>query len=368
VYVFTRTSGSWSQQAYIKASNNASGLPLLPADQFGGAVALSADGNTLVVGARFEDSNATGVNGDQTNNLASASGAVYVFTRSGAAWSQQAYVKASNTSAQDHFGTAVALSADGNILAVGAPEEDSAAIGIGGDQTSNGAAGSGAVYVFVRNGGTWTQQAYVKASNTGPNDGFGTDVAISGDGQTVAVGAGGEGSSATGINGDQTNNTAIGSGAVYVFVQNAGTWTQQAYVKASNTEADDRFASFISLSADGNLLAVSASEEDSAATGINGNQENSSNGIQSGAAYVFRRNGTTWAQQAYVKASNTDNVDVFGIRSPDTISSGGKGVALASDGKTLVVGATGEASRATGVNGNQLDEGAPGSGAVYVFQ
>lgn len=368
VYVFNRTGGSWAQQAYIKASNNASGLPLLPADQFGGAVALSADGNTLAVGARFEDSNATGVNGDQTNNLASASGAVYVFTRSGATWTQQAYVKASNTNAQDHFGTSVALSADGNILAVGAPDEDSTAIGIDGDQTSNGAAGSGAVYVFVRNGGTWTQQTYVKASNTGPNDAFGTDVTISGDGQTLAVGAGGEGSSATGVNGNQNDNTAVGSGAVYVFVQSGGTWTQQAYLKASNTEADDRFGSFVSLSANGNLLATSASEEDSGATGINGNQGNSSNGAQSGAVYVFRRDGTTWTQQAYVKASNTDNVDRFGTQSPDANSSAGKGLALASDGNTITVGATGESSRATGVNGNQLDEGAPGSGAVYVFQ
>lgn len=84
--------------------------------------------------------------------------------------------------------------------------------------------------------------------------------------------------------------------------------------------------------------------------------------------YVFCRAGTAWTQQAYVKASNTDNGDLFGVRSPDSISSGGKGVAVASDGKTLAVGATGEASRATGVNGNQLDEGAPGSGALYVFQ
>jgi hypothetical protein len=139
-------------------------------------------------------------------------------------------------------------------------------------------------------------------------------------------------------------------------------------LKASNTEADDRFGSFVALSADGNLLATSASEEDSAATGINGTQGNDSNGVQSGAVYVFRRDGTTWTQQAFVKASNTDNVDLFGVRSPDANSSGGKGVALASDGKTLAVGATGEASRATGVNGNQLDEGAPQSGAVYVFQ
>jgi hypothetical protein len=83
------------------------------------------------------------------------------------------------------------------------------------------------------------QQAYLKASNTRAEDGFGWSVAISG--ETIVVGAPGEDSNATGVGGDQTNNSADGSGAVYVFVRNAGSWTQQAYLKASNTWAGDNF-------------------------------------------------------------------------------------------------------------------------------
>ena len=111
---------------------------------------LSLSGDTLAVGAYFEESNATGVNGDQTDNSASGAGAVYVFVRdpSTDTWSQQAYLKASNTGVSDYFGTSVALS--GDTLAVGAHEEDSNATGVDGDQTNNSASSAGAAYVLVR--------------------------------------------------------------------------------------------------------------------------------------------------------------------------------------------------------------------------
>ena len=134
-------------------------------DFFGLSVAISGD--TMVVGAYNEDSNATGVDGDQ-NNLASDAGAAYVFTRSGTTWSQQAYLKASNTHNTqfgDIFGYSVAIS--GDTLVVGAHGEDSNATGVNGDQANNSMGGnSGAAYVFTRSGTTWTQQAYLKASNT----------------------------------------------------------------------------------------------------------------------------------------------------------------------------------------------------------
>ena len=126
---------------YFKASNTGA------SDQFGYSVALSGDGNTLAVGANFEASAATGIGGDQTDNTASWAGAVYVFARVGTTWSQQAYVKASNPGANDYFGYSVALSADGNTLAVGAIFEDSAATGTGGNQSDNTAENAGAVYL-----------------------------------------------------------------------------------------------------------------------------------------------------------------------------------------------------------------------------
>src|SRR4029077_17152313 len=103
----------------------------------------------------------------------------------------------------------------------------------------NSALRAGAAYVFVRDGMGWTQQVYLKASNTDAQDEFGVRVTISGD--TVVVGALGESSKATGINGDQTDNSALRAGAAYVFVRDGTTWTQQAYLKASNTDAQDEF-------------------------------------------------------------------------------------------------------------------------------
>src|SRR5205809_40256 len=109
-------------------------------------------------------SNATGVNGNQSDNRAPGSGAVYVFVRRGTNWSQQAYLKASNTDAFDYFGFSVAIS--GDTIVVGAPYEASNATGVNGNESDNSAPQAGAAYVFVRNGTNWAQQAYLKASNT----------------------------------------------------------------------------------------------------------------------------------------------------------------------------------------------------------
>lgn len=350
VYVFARSGNTWVQQVYLKASNAEA------EDRFGRNLALSADGNTLVVGAYYESSSATGIDGDQSNNSAEYSGAVYVFTRSGVSWSQQAYVKASNAELDDQFGASLDLSDDGNTLAVGATTEASNATGINGNQSDNSAA-SGAVYVFIRNTGVWSQQAYIKASNTDyAYENFGSSVVLSSDGDTLVVGANGESSNATGINGDQSNNDAPNAGAVYVYARSVSTWSQQAYIKASNTDAGDIFGRSLALSSDGNTLAVGATNDDSTATGINGNQGNSSIRRDSGAVYVFIRNATIWAQQAYIKASNTGAGDYFG-----------QSLALSADGDTLVVAAIYEASDATGINEDQTNDAASNSGAVYTF-
>jgi T5SS/PEP-CTERM-associated repeat protein len=339
VYVFVRNGNSWVQQAYLKASNPGS------SDVFGASVAIAGD--TIVVGAPQEDSNATGVNGDGSNNLSFTSGAAYVFVRSGTNWSQQAYLKASNTGAGDIFGASVAVS--GETIVVGAESEDSNATGINGDQTNNSGTNSGAAYVFVRSGTNWSQQAYLKASNTGAGDIFGASVAVSG--ETIVVGAESEDSNATGINGDQANNSGTNCGAAYVFVRNGTNWTQQAYLKASNTEEFDQFGESVAIS--GDTIVVGAHGEDSNATGVNGNQTNNTAGV-SGAAYAFVRSGTNWSQQAYLKASNTEEFDQFGG-------------SVAISGEQVVVGAFGESSNATGVNGDQDNNSATSAGAAYVF-
>ena len=121
----------------------------------GNAVTVSADGNTMAVGAQHESSGAPGINGDQNDESAYNAGAVYVYTRDGANWAQQAYVKASNAGGGDHFGSSVALSADGNTMAVAAYWESSAATGVNGDQADNSIPNAGAAYIFTRSGTTW---------------------------------------------------------------------------------------------------------------------------------------------------------------------------------------------------------------------
>ncbi|WP_206211967.1 FG-GAP repeat protein [Wenzhouxiangella sp. XN24] len=350
VYVYTRSGTSWSQQAYIKASNTGQD------DEFGTSVALSGDGDTLAVGAVGESSSDTGIESNQGDDNAPDSGAVYVFTRSGTSWSQQAYVKAANTDQDDEFGTAVALSDDGSTLAVGARGEDGNTTGVNGNGSDNNAPGSGAAYVFTRDGTSWSQQAYIKASNTGQQDMFGRAVALSGDGETLAVGAVAEDSSATGIDGNGDDDNVFGSGAVYVYTRSGTSWSQQAYVKASNPGLNDVFGHSLALSDNGNALVVGATGEGSNATGIGGDQAEDNTTSGSGAVYVFARTGTIWAQQAYVKAANTDQGDAFGFD-----------VALSGDGTTLAAGATNEDGSATGIGGNQDDNALPGSGAVYLY-
>ncbi len=174
------------------------------------------------------------MNGDQSDNSADASGAAYVFVRSGTTWSQQAYLKASNTDAGDRFGSSVAVS--GDTVVVGAHGEDSNATGVNGNQSDNSAVHAGAAYVFVRNGTTWSQQAYLKASNTDADDCFGGSVAVSGD--TVVVGADGEDSNATGVNGDQSDNSAREFRRGLRVRAQRDDWSQQAYLKASNTDGE----------------------------------------------------------------------------------------------------------------------------------
>ncbi|BEP67364.1 hypothetical protein GmRootV35_18780 [Variovorax sp. V35] len=335
---------------HVKASNASVD------DLFGISMTLSGDGTTLAVGALREDSNATGIGGDQSNDSAQGAGAVYVYTRVNGAWVQQAYVKASNTDAGDNFGMSVALSADGATLAVGAPAEDSGAYGIDADQADNSATDTGAVYVYTRRNGIWAQQAYVKGARTAGSR-FGSSVAFSADGATLAVGAPSEASGATSIDGDQLNNSAPYAGAAYLYAHRNGTWVQQAYVKASNTDAGANFGMSVALSADGATLAVGAPSEDSGTSGVKagGYADPDNSTFPAGAVYVYARTNGTWAQQAYLKASNPASV-IFGLS-----------VALSADGTMLAVAAPGEVSSVTDIDGDQGGTRVRPAGTVYVF-
>ena len=360
-----------TQTDYLKASNTEAsdhfGCGGVIQGHTGQGVAISADGTTMAVGAPHEGGGAAGVNGNQRDNSVFDAGAVYVFTRGAKGWTQQAYVKPSNPRGSAEFGHVVALSADGNTLAVSAYWEPSNAKGVNGDQKDESIPQAGAVYVFTRRGSTWTQQAYIKASNTGEagtadafgeGDQFAFSLALSADGNTMAVGALTEDSGSGGINGNQADNSAPSAGAVYVFARTGTAWAQQAYVKSANIRAGDLFGYSVALTADGNMLAVGAFDEDGSARGVNGTPDNRANG--SGAAYVFTRAATAWSQQAYIKASNGEPQDSFGVH-----------VALNDDGTTLLVGSLDEDCTATGPTaatacGSDMKEDLS-MGAAYVF-
>ena len=328
VYVFKRSTdgiGVWTEKAYLKASN--SGV----LDQFGWTVALSADGSTLAIGTPYEDN---------IDNLTRDAGAAYVFKKamdSTETWSEKAYLKASNLGVDDRFGSSVALSADGNTLAVGAFLEDN---------IDNLTRDAGAIYVFKKamdGTETWSEKAYLKASNLGVDDQFGTAVALSSDGGTLAVGAPFE---------DSTNNLATNAGAAYIFkraTDGTETWSEKAYLKASNPRAGDGFGTVVTLSADGSILAVGAPYKD--------NIDNLTS--TAGAIYVFKQaTDGTWNEKAYPKASNPGANDQFGTA-----------VALSADGSTLAVGSPYE----DGANGlgsglvGQANDSALDSGAVYLY-
>jgi hypothetical protein len=386
VFMFIRGASGWAQQARLTASN-AGAL-----DAFGFAVALSADGNTLAVGAYDEDSSTTGVN-STPNELASGSGAVYVFTRSGAAWSQQAYLKASNTAMNDRFGFSVALSGEGDTLAAGAYQQAlsgaayvftrtaavwsqqaflKASNAQGGDRfgwsvalngdgnmlavgapvhTVNFGPIAGSAYVFVRSAGAWSEQASVTGSNTASGHWFGSSIALSTDANTLAVGAIGERTSNAGVNA-LPDFLAADAGAAYVFIRSAGAWSQQAFMKATNPGAGDKYGTFIALSADGNSLAVGAPLEDSGTRGVHSTPDEAASA--SGAVYAYFRSGSRWSTYAYLKAPNTAAGDQFGA------------VALSGDGGTLAVGAPFEDSNSTGV-GSMPNYNGINNGAVYLY-
>ena len=312
-HVFARDSaGTWAQEAYLKASNADTG------DSFGHSSAIFAD--TLVVGSPREASAATGTNGDEDDNSAPGAGAAYVFVRgTDGAWTQQAYLKASDTFAGDGFGYTVAI--HGDTIAVSASRLE-----------------TGVIYLFTRDAnGAWTQEAAVSGEDMAGDVGFGDALALQGD--TLAVGAKWHG------------NPSVG--AVYLFERTTpGAWSQEDLLVASNPGAFDHFG--WSLALDGDTLVVGAIAEASAATGVNGDQADDS-AAYSGAAYVFTRNPAgRWDQSTYLKSSNSEAGDSFGY-------------AVAVRGDWLAVAADNEASAAAGVAGDQLDNSLPGSGALYLF-
>ncbi|MDJ0610037.1 MAG: FG-GAP repeat protein [Kiloniellales bacterium] len=279
-YVFQRSGTAWSEQAKLTAGDAAAG------DAFGWSVAISGD--TVVVGAYVD------------NDAGSNSGSAYVFQRSGTAWSEQAKLTAGDGAASDLFGWSVAIS--GNTAVVGARGDDDAG------------SASGSAYVFQRSGTAWSEQAKLTAGDGASLDLFGTSVGISGD--TVVAGA------------PQDDDTGSNSGSAYVFQRSGTAWSEQAKLTASDGAADDIFGESVGIS--GDAVVVGAFRDDDL-------------GSDSGSAYVFRRVGTAWSEQAKLTAGDGAQGDFFGQT-------------VAISGDTVVAGAY------------QDDDAGNASGSAYLFE
>lgn len=378
-----------AQQAFLKPA--AVGTTQ-KGDAMGCAVAISGD--TVVVGARSEDSS-TLLGQSPPNELSkelsgSGAGAAYVYVRSSTGtWTQQAYLKpacAGTTQNFDSFGSAVAI--HGDTIIIGAPNEHGAGTGVNPlANESTDLWGNGAAYIFVRTGTVWTQQAYLKPEPvTGGGlaaAAFGFSVAISGD--SVLVGTSGAGAlvytrsaqtwtfqatlqpsaesgqylsvaldgdyALIGDVGDATNGSFAGAACVFHRIGSA--WTQTAYLRppaAGNLQDDDQFGASVAIS--GDVIVVGAPGEDSDIATALPNEASA----DSGAAYVFRNNGTAWVQEAMVKATSIG-----------TTAAGDRfGTSVGVSGDTIIVGAPHEASSSL-LNATAITESAPHAGAAYVF-
>lgn len=253
------------------------------------------------------------------------------------------YLKAASPQELSGFGGGLAISADGNTLAVAAVLDSSCARGIDGDPTGKGCGFSGAVFVFRRTGDSWLQQAYLKASNTGESDLFGTSLAISADGSSLFVGAPSEASCSA----DQSDNGCRNAGAVYAFERDASAeWKQTAYLKAQTPSTASDFGASLAVSDDGQTLAVGAPRTQHCPT--------VDTCVDAGAVHVLEADGATF-RQSLLRPTNPEAGDQFGAA-----------LSLGSTGSTLAVGAPDD-NNCTSRDGEPGDSDCTDAGAAYVF-
>lgn len=238
-----------TEDAKLVSSDGAAG------DQFGRSVSVS--GNSAVISSYGDDDNG------------SFSGSAYVFVHNGTGWSQQAKLKPNDGAASDLFGNSVAMSGDRVI--VGSPLDD-----------DNGNL-SGSAYIFKRTGSSWSQEGKLLANDGAAGDSFGTSVSISGN--TAIVGS------------HDSDGSGSGSGAAYIFVRNGSSWTQQAKLTASDAASGDSFGYSVDIDGERALVGAYANDD---------------GGVNSGSAYVFRRNGTNWSQEDKLLANDRAANDLFG--------------------------------------------------------
>jgi hypothetical protein len=279
-YVFQRTNAGWIQQDMLVPSDGRVG------DRFGCAVSIS--GNYAIIGSYWDDDNGT------------SSGSAYIFKQDVTGWIQEAKLTASDGAKDDWFGYAVSIS--GNYAIVGAVLDN--------DNGTN----CGSAYVFRRSGSNWIQQAKLVAGDKNAGDEFGGSVCLKGN--YAIIGA---------ICDDDMGEDA---GAAYIFERSGDNWIQLAKLVPLDGVGGDHFGN--SVSVDGNYAVVAANLD-------------ADNGAESGSAYIFKREGQNWEQQAKLIATDGDQRDFFG-----------QGVSI--DGSYVIAGAPYD------------DDNGDDSGSVYIFR
>jgi hypothetical protein len=302
-WVFTRSSGIWTQQGPALNAGLESGGPA--GNGFGRSVALSADGNTALIGAPGHES---------------GRGAAWVFTRSGSTWTQQG--SPLGGASGGNVGSSVALSSDGNTALIGGANDNS---------------GTGAAWVFARSSGIWTQQGSKLTGTSESGAGkFGSSVALSADGSTALIGGGGD---------------ASNLGAAWVFTRSGSTWTQQgAKLTGGGEGGEGVFGHSVALSADGNTAQIGGP----------------SDGGATGAAWVFTRTSGVWSQQGEkLTASGASGQSQFG--SSVALSSDGNTTLIGGPRDHVIDGAAWKFTRSSGIWTQQGSKLTPNDGAAPEF-
>jgi len=390
VYIFQydKEQGRWNFHSHLKAA------PVTESGRFGSTLAMSSDGNTLAVGAPLE----------------AGGGAVYLFSRSGTTgdWSGHPPLKAPSPGVDGRFGFSLGLNEDGSILVIGAPAEQSLSAA-----TDSDLLGAGAIYLYTRNDGRWRLQSRLEPSPVAPLARFGHAVAIDQGGTLVAAGAEnwsstpqqqGEGEGAVFLfsfdsetsswsqqallqaaspsNGSRFGGSlaishdgdtlAVGAyresggrdiphaGAVYLFRYTEGQWRQHHRIQAHNRGAHDEFGTALAFNQDASLLAVGAPFEDSSTTGVNEAQGDET-GTNSGTVYLYSLSADKWRQMAYIKPM-TERIE------ERSFGEFGTAIGLSSDSSTLAIGAPHLASRLL-LTGEIIETlNAPlGIGLIYLY-
>ena len=280
-YVFTKVGTTWTQEAKLVASDK------VASDLFGVIVGITADGTRIVAGAQ-----------NRTESGFTNCGAAYIFSRSGTTWTQEQKITASDKAANYFFGYGVGISADGTRIIIGARS------------SPGGTSFTGAGYIFLRSGTTWTQEAILAASDKAANDTSGNRVAICSDGSRAII--------ASYLNDPAGVSNA---GAAYIWSRSGTSWTQEAKLVASDPVTNDQFGVAVAINSDGSRVVIGANNKT-----VNGF-------ATAGVAYVFSRSGITWTQEQKIAAAD-----------PQASAQNGIAVNIDSTGTTVVVGAYGATS------------------------